>query len=567
MRTFLNHIAGLGGSASPLSRYNQTKMYRRAAIAALFLQTVPQAGPQTRPPDAGSESLILKSASRAVQLDVFVNDPSGRPVHGLQKNDFVVTDNGHRRDIRIFTGEIDTNLTPPPSATNALPPDVYSNRVGIEDSRIVTAIVIDAVSRPEGLQRDSGIFAAHRLGWFGFARVEAVSAIHLMEPGQTIAIYAACPDLRIVQDYTSDPGRLLASLKAFDPPHVPNAAGKKQPVTIDALVPPMLSALRDVAGRMSVAAGRKSIVWISQAYGTELNPSAIRDATDSTVAALNDAGVSLYAVDARFSPTCETPAPFSASPTGIVNLTCSQPPDISDEWMDYLARTTGGRAFSGGNVSGVRVEDPQGKMIWGTHRMESDRGVITDALRFVEDDSRYAYQMGFYVPEAELDGKVHTLSVTVPGKPKFELRYRSGYTASANAAGPPAEQELTHSVPNPKTSGPLHPDEVGIDAKIEMGAGAKNELRVSFAIVAGTITQTADGVIALDATFTQTDEAGKELAAVQETLRAAPPETQSGTISYTRAMKLSKGAALLHIRIRDQATNRAGSVTVPIGKR
>ena len=70
-------------------------------------------------------------------------------------------------------------------------------------------------------------------------------------------------------------------------------------------------------------------------------------------------------------------------------------------------------------------------MISGMYRMQSDHGIVSDALRFAEDDSRSAYEMGFYVPESELDGKVHTLSVTVPGKPKFELRYRSGYTASA----------------------------------------------------------------------------------------------------------------------------------------
>ena len=544
-------------------------MYRLAAIAALFLQAVPHSSAQTRPPDAGSEPLFLKSTSRAVQLDVFVNDPSGRPVHGLHKNDFLVTDNGHRSDIRVFAGEIDTNQTLPSSVTNAPPPDVYSNRFGMQNSRIVTAIVIDAVPRPEGLQRDRGVLAAQRFrsGWYFFARAEAISAIHRMQPGETIAIYAVCPDLRLVQDYTSDPARLAASLRAFVPPQLSDAAAKRQPSSINVLVPPMLSALRDVAGRMSGAGGRKSVVWISQAYGTELDRSAIRGATDSTVAAFNDADVSLYAVDARFSPTCEAPLAPPAGQGGMVALTCSQPPDISDEWMDYLARSTGGRAFSGGNASGVQERDAEGRFRWGMTRMDSDHGAITDALRFAEDDSRYAYEMGFYVPEAELDGKVHTLNVTVPGKPKFGLRYRSGYTASPGATGPRGEQEQTGLDASREPASPLHPDEVGIDAKVEMPAGAKNELRVSLAIAPQTVTRTADGVAALDATFTQTDEAGKELAVAQETVRAAAPETQSGMIPYVRSLKLSKGAVLLQIRIRDQATNRTGSVTVPMGRK
>jgi hypothetical protein len=211
-------------------------MYRWAAIVAFFLQAVLRAVPQQRPEPA-AEPIILKSTSHAVQLDVIVSDASGNPVHGLQKNDFVVTDNGHPRDIRIFGGDFDANRT-----------GVYSNRLGMRDSRIVTAIVIDAVPRPDGMQKNDGIFGWSKPAfWFSMVRGQAMYAINRMEPGQIIAIYAACPDLRIVQDYTFDPDRLVAGLKAFVPPHLPDAAGKQRPSTMDALVPPMLSALRDVA--------------------------------------------------------------------------------------------------------------------------------------------------------------------------------------------------------------------------------------------------------------------------------------------------------------------------------
>jgi len=154
-------------------------MYRRAAIAALFLQAALRAVPQSPPPDPAPEPIILKSTSRAVQLDVVVNDVSGRPVHGLQKNDFVVSDNGHPRDIRIFAGEIDANQTAPSSSTTA-PPGVYSNRFGMRDSRIVTAIVIDAVPRPDGLQRNAGILGSAKPEfWFNLVRGQAMGAIDL----------------------------------------------------------------------------------------------------------------------------------------------------------------------------------------------------------------------------------------------------------------------------------------------------------------------------------------------------------------------------------------------------
>jgi VWFA-related protein len=540
-------------------------MYRRTANVALLLQTVLRAAPQQLPLDSAPEPVILKSTSRAVQLDVFVNDRSGRPVHGLLKNDFFVTDNGRRRDIRIFAGEIDANQTAPASATTP-PPGVYSNRFGMRVSRIVTAIVIDAVPRPEGLQKNPGMFASIRPG--GSVRMalsQAIAAISRMAPGQIMAIYAACPELRVVQDYTSDPDRLVASLKAFVPPPLPRGPGKKEPQTIDALVPPMLSALRDVAGRMTGASGRKSVVWISQAYGMELDIHAISGATETTVATLNDANVPLYAVDTRFSPTCEPTVNLSGDQRGIVNLTCSQPPDISYEWMERFAQATGGRAFIG-KVSGFQYRDPQpgpmgGVVRWGQYRLDTEHGIVSDALLFAADESRYAYEMGFYVPESELDGKVHTLRVTVPRKPKFDLGYRSEYTASANATTPPTAQQLT----GPDSS-PLNPDEVGIDAKIDIPAKAKNELRVSLALAPETVTRTADGAIMVEATFTQTDDSGKQLAKVEDTVRVPSPETPTGMVPYTRALKLANGAVLLHITIRDQPTNRVGSIAIPIEK-
>jgi hypothetical protein len=325
---------------------------------------------------------------------------------------------------------------------------------------------------------------------------------------------------------------------------------------------------------MSGASGRKSVVWISQAYGTELNLSAISDATDSTVDAFNNANTPLYAVDARFSPTCRGPVRFPADipePGGrmeqssLETLTCSQPADISDEWMEYLAQATGGRAFHGGKVFGFEWRDPQARASWSRYELQSgDHSVISEALRFAVDDSRYAYEMGFYVPESELDGKVHSLSVTVPAKPKFGLSYRSRYTASAGATAPPAAQELAGPDSNQAPASALNPDEVGIDAKIDKAA--KNELRVSLALAPETVTRAADGVIVLDATFTQTDDSGKQLAKVQETVRVPSPQTQIDMVRYARAMKLMNGAVLLHTRIRDQATSRAGSIAIPIGK-
>jgi len=494
-------------------------MDRWAAIAVLALLTVSRAFPQ----------LVLKSTSRVVQIDVLVVDASGNPVHGLQQKDFAVTDNGHARDIQIFAGETDADETAP---------RVFSNRLGLKDSRIVTALVIDAVRRPDSVTT-----------WRG----QAQQAIERLETGQTMAIYAVCPDLRVVQDYTSDPERLLSSLKAFVLPRASSAAS----------VDSMLAALREIAGRMSGSSGRKSIVWMSQGYGAELSSAKVRNATDATVAALNDVNAPLYAVDARFDPTClDDPLPdMSPNQSRVVtgSHVCSQPADASDDWMKNLAQATGGRAFTLSHIDAFRTEvrNVQGRMIWGEIRYLykfSGRGsAIDEALRFAVDDSRYAYELGFYVPEPELDGKLHTLAVTLPGKPKYGLRYRSGYTASARVdrGHDPASAQ--------------HSDEVGVDATIDVAA-AQHELRVSLALDPATVTRTANGGTLIDETFLETDDSGRQLAKIHETVPIPAPEAQDEMLRYTRSIKLARGAALLHITVRDPATKRAGSVAIPIGK-
>jgi VWFA-related protein len=511
-----------------------------------------------------------------VQLDVSVVDASGRPVHGLQQKDFAVIDDGRPRDIRICAGEIDAD-TPSPSPT-ALPPGVFSNRFGLNNSRIVTAIVIDAVRRPDAFQGQEGMLRGRPPeGMLNLVRGRASQAINRMEPGQTMAIYAACPELRVVQDYTSDPDRLLASLQAFVFPPASNAAGKKGLRSIDVLVPPMLSALREVAGRMSGTAARKSIVWISPAYGAELNPAALRAPTDETVTALNDANVPLYAVDARFNPVCHdlVPTAMNGRQSGMVvdYPVCSQPRDASDDWMEDLAQATGGRAFSGGKVDVVRTEmrDAGGRFVQGRTRYQYDDagGSIDEALRFAVDDSRYAYELGFYVPDSDLDGKLHRLGVTVPGKPKYGLRYRSGYTASANAGGPPAVQEQTKTERGHDPVSIVRSDEVGDEMGIDATIGideAQHELRVSLALDPATVTRTVNNAIMIDETFTETDGSGKQLAKIHETVPVAPPGGQDEMVRYTRAVRLAKGAALLHVTVRDQATTRVGSLTIPIAK-
>jgi hypothetical protein len=64
---------------------------------------------------------VMHAQARVVQVDVVVTDLSGKPVTGLSKDDFTLTDNNKPRGIDIFSvGSEQTTAVTPPS--EPLPP-------------------------------------------------------------------------------------------------------------------------------------------------------------------------------------------------------------------------------------------------------------------------------------------------------------------------------------------------------------------------------------------------------------------------------------------------------------
>src|SRR5579863_9662430 len=68
----------------------------------LPLFVVPLAQSQTAAPNSTKLSPTLKSSARLVVEDVIVTDRNGRPAPGLQKEAFLVEEDGHRQKITSF---------------------------------------------------------------------------------------------------------------------------------------------------------------------------------------------------------------------------------------------------------------------------------------------------------------------------------------------------------------------------------------------------------------------------------------------------------------------------------
>ena len=440
-----------------------------------------------------SDSVTFKSETRAVQINVSVKDAEGRPVRGIRKEDFAVTDNGKPREIQLFSGDEEGNAA---QTASAPPKGVFSNRFGPRTAPArITAIVIDTLIS-QTLQ--------------GQGRQNAIRAVERMRSGETVAVYAICPQLRILHDYTPDGALVLASLKAFVPvtplwtAWLPDPFGKE------------LSALRDVAAHMSAASGRKSIVWISTGFPSPARLDGIspnfRAHYRATVQAFNDANVALYPID----------------PRGVVGLN-----DNVQSLMDF-AQETGGSAFY--------------------MRNDLDQAIV-EAL----DDTQYTYELGFYLSAADFNGNFHELTVRVPEQPKLVLHYRRGYSTSPSSPSGEGKPELFGELLDAADS-----SGVGIDATLKVVSGAEGkELQVSLALAAATIGIGKGGAAAVDETFLEFRANGGRVGRVEESLQLQLPAGLE-TVRYARTVKLADGAATLKIIVRDRATGHIGSLSVPL---
>jgi hypothetical protein len=178
-----------------------------------------------------------------------------------------------------------------------------------------------------------------------------------------------------------------------------------------------LEALRLISRSMGGASGRKSLLWITAGFPPYTN---YRDRIESTIAAVNQHNVAVYSVDTR-----------GLLPGRFAGITIST--------MQDLAESTGGQAYYNRNDVGQ---------------------AIVEAM----DDSRHTYSLAFYLPEKDVDGQSHHLTVKVD-RPGLDLHYRRAYEATINTQQQPTKKQESLET---ELLRPLDRSTLGIDAKVEI---------------------------------------------------------------------------------------------------
>ncbi len=436
-------------------------------------------------------TLSIRVSSRLVLVDVVVTDKHGQPVLGLKPTDFTVTEKGKPQRIAVFT-EPGQSATP---AAPSLPAGVYSNRAAYRSpGGPPTIILLDAVNTPLENQTE--------------ARTQMMKfAVENFKPGNEVAVLALTNELRVLQDFTTDPSvlqqafqrygsqkpghteepaeamrvdvtgrgvgvaaaRVTSSLQAFQKEEVTNVVDHRVEIT--------LAALRTLSRIVGGIPGRKNVIWLSAGFPFSLLPS---QQVEAPVESESEA------TQARLSK-CETygcPDPVSGAESSMnpgqqrvytnqirnvsAQLASAQiaiyPVDVrgletatdsssysSQQAMKEIAAETGGAAFINRNDIHTGVE-----------RAMADHAA--------------SYTIGYYPGNKNWDGNYRTISVKV-NREGVEVRHRSGYFAldPSKENGKLFEQNLSDAIQDriPAT-------QIVFDARVS--AVEKGKTRVEFLV-------------------------------------------------------------------------------------
>jgi VWFA-related protein len=434
-----------------------------AAPALIHAQstTPPAPSNSSAPQESAQPGAVLRVTTRLVLVDVVALDKKGLPITDLKAEDFSLQEEGTGQKVRVFNfQEPSPGETAAAAQPVALPANTFSNVPTFKANKTLSVVLLDGLNTDLTSQK--------------YVRQELLKLLEKLPAGQPVAVYALGMKLRLLQDFTTDPGLLkqaVTSMKGRSPAGTTTAVGSQDApylsgassaallemglqsmltqiqlfqqdniaIQTDVRVELTLAALKSLARMLSGYPGRKNLIWVSSAFPAELlAPTPLATATMSqgqswyrnyedeierTGNALSNARVAVYPVDAR----------------SLVNHDVYSSLSNTDSNGAYLGRTATGR--QGGSPGGMGAElDRTGDQLLAAHTTMSTVAEMTGGKAFygrndldkaigegLADGGTY-YTLGYYPESKDWNGKFRKIVVTV-NRPGVKLRYRQGYFA------------------------------------------------------------------------------------------------------------------------------------------
>lgn len=326
-----------------------------------------------------------------VRVTVLARANDGQVLSDLNIADFKVLDEGASRSVVAFE-----NLRPSQKLLTRRQPEIVSNRPGgvFRVKQPATVLLIDVKNTDPEFQP-----------WL---TGQAAKFLSLLRPDEDVAVYQLGQNgLKLLHAFSSDAAGLIRSIF----PNEPTGAADRFPVLEPDTANEFAREANDkqlrrrryestcrsvamLASQMAFLSGRKDIFWMSgdfpPLYGTPKKEAVHMDSSvaSATAHAIDAAGVAFYPVDVR-SPF--PPEPFQRiSPGNPAAIPARRRRAVSGEMPAIMA---GIAAFTGG-------------------KSISNRSQLAEALFDAAEETRFAYAIGFRVPDSAWDGRMHGLAIT-----------------------------------------------------------------------------------------------------------------------------------------------------------
>jgi VWFA-related protein len=419
---------------------------------------------------ADEPSITIRTNTRLVVVDVVVTDKKGQPVAGLKAEDFTVEENGKRQKVSLFVAPGAGNEPKPAPA----PPGVLSNRPeNVGPAGVPTVLLLDAANSPFKDQ--------------AYARSQMLK--YVVEQGQSghpMAVLTLTDQLRVLQQFTSDPQVLLTAIKNLRPQEQilqsPGAAPESHGVTTGIDRPGggggsgasssaiasaqaaaqqfagiqvgfnlerrtliTIEAMKGLTRILGGLPGRKNVVWLTASLPFDLIPED-RNVTDAELLAdlpgqgrqrsvsVNAAGA--YAAESRQlygQQIKEAEAELASTniaiyPVDVTGLMSGMESSAARGGSAFSDTAISGRALGGVSSQQAAQETMREIAAQTGGKAYVNQNEIKDGITLAVSDEKASYALGYYPENKKWDGKFRSLKVKIDHG-DTQIRYRKGFYA------------------------------------------------------------------------------------------------------------------------------------------
>jgi VWFA-related protein len=433
------------------------------------------------PAQQDAASPVFRATVRRVVLDVIVTDSAGKPVRGLTRNDFAITEDDKPQQVLSFDANgFAAAMDYLPPKLPAEPPNTVVNLPTTPEKGPLYVLLYDAVNMDDPTQiGDPNDFSAQMS-----ARLQLSRFIQDKPAGTRFAIFLRSDKLRLVQGFTSDKAELAAALDPHSKrPHVPQVfmmgANTGQGESGSALW-----ILRSIANYLDGLPGRKNLIWFSGGFPLSLLASDDDGVTTaeqirSTLDLIARDQIAIYPVDVR-GVAMQNPhgAPGASAGGGILSDArdkgLSSPGTPAAASGSQAAAAASARAGGGAGYSllaaSYRAEDDIARATGG-RAFYSNNDLALALTEATENGASY-YTLTYSPTNHDYNGKPRSIRVAVKDK-GYKLQYRRSYYG-ADVNGPVLPQ-ASIAAANPAAAPHRGPGDT-LYANMEHGAPIAHDL-------------------------------------------------------------------------------------------